>query len=255
MKVSIVTVAYNSADTIADTMRSVLSQTHRDIEYWVIDGASTDDSLDVIRAWESRFEGRMHVISERDGGIYDAMNKGVSRCTGDIIGILNSDDFFTSPHVIEQMVQAFESHPDIPAIFGDVHFVHPDDLQRCVRYYSGRLYRPSLTPYGFMPPHPALYVRREVYQRYGLYLTHFKISADYEFIARLFYVHRLPYLYLHLDVVTMRTGGASTITLRSRLRGTEEDLIACRMLHIPTNRVKIFCKFFIKAYCSMFIRQ
>lgn len=254
MTISIVTVAYNSASTIADTLRSVLTQTYPDIEYWVIDGASTDTTLQVIRQWEPRFGGRMHVISEPDRGIYDAMNKGVLHCTGDIIGVLNSDDFLTSPQVIERVAQAFQQG-DIDVLYGDVHYVRPDNLLKCVRYYSGRLYRPWLAPYGFMPPHPSLYVRRSVYEAYGHYLPHFRISADYEFITRILYLHHLPYRYLHLDMVTMRMGGASTDSLRSRLHGTEEDLQACRHLHIPTNRFKIFLKYPIKAFSALFIRH
>ena len=253
MKVSIVTVAYNSALTIADTLQSVLQQTYPDIEYWVIDGASRDDSVQVVRQWEPRFGGRLHLLSERDGGIYDAMNKGIRLCTGDIVGILNSDDFFTSPTVIADIVSAFTD--DVDAVYGDVHFVPASDLKRCVRYYSGRLYRPWLTPLGFMPPHPALYVRRSLFDRYGYYKTHFKISADFEFIARLFYCNDVPRRYLHLDVVTMRTGGASTESFSSRMRGTEEDLVACRQLGIRTNRVLIFCKYFIKVYSALFVRS
>lgn len=253
MKVSIVTVAYNSAHTIADTLQSVLSQTYPDIEFWVIDGASTDNSVEIVRKWQSRFDGRLHLISEKDKGIYDAMNKGIRNCTGDIVGILNSDDYFTSSTVIEQIVEAFID--DVDAVYGDVHYVKANDLSRCVRYYSGRLYRPFLTPFGFMPPHPALYVRREVFDKFGYYKTHFKISADFEFIARLFYCNNVPRRYLHLDVVTMRTGGASTESFASRMRGTEEDLVACRQLNIKTNRVFIFCKYFLKIYCSLFIRK
>lgn len=253
MKVSIVTVAYNSAKTIADTMRSVLEQTYLDIEYWVIDGASRDNSLEVIRAWEPKFEGRLHCISERDGGIYDAMNKGIRNTTGDIVGILNSDDYFTSPTVIADIVKAFTD--DVDAVYGDVHFVKATDLNRCVRYYSGSIYRPWLTRFGFMPPHPALYVRRSVFDRYGYYKTHFKISADFEFIARLFYCNNVTRRYLHLDVVTMRVGGASTESFASRMRGTEEDLVACRQLGIRTNRIFIFCKYFIKIYGALFIRK
>ena len=255
MRVSIVTVAYNSAHTIADTIRSVYGQSHPDIEHWVIDGASTDNSVEVARAWQERFGDRLHIISERDGGIYDAMNKGIRNCTGDIVGILNSDDYFTSPTVIEQIVHEFEAHPEVDAVYGDVHYVKADDLTHCVRYYSGRLYKPCLTPYGFMPPHPALYVRRHVFGQYGLYKTHFKISADFEFIARLFYCNDVSRRYLHLDVVTMRVGGASTESFGSRMRGTEEDLIACRQLGIKTNRVKIFCKYFFKVYSALFIRS
>ena len=181
------------------------------------------------------------------------MNKGIRLCTGDIVGILNSDDFFTSPTVIEEIVRSFT--PDIDALYGDVHFVKAHDLSRCIRYYSGRMYRPWLTRFGFMPPHPALYVRRELFERYGYYKTHFKISADFEFIARLFYCNHVPRRYLHLDVVTMRVGGASTESFSSRMRGTEEDLVACRQLGIRTNRLMIFCKFPLKLYSSLFIRH
>lgn len=255
MTVSIVTVAYNSASTIADTLRSVLEQTHRDIEYWVIDGASTDGTLDIVRQWQPRFEGRLHLVSEPDKGIYDAMNKGVKRCTGDVVGILNSDDFFTSPTVIAQIAEAFAADAGLQVVYGDVHYVRPDDLSRCVRYYSGHLYRPWLAPYGFMPPHPSLYVRRQVYTTYGLYRDDMRISSDYEFITRICLRHRLAYRYLHLDVVTMRMGGASTDSVQSRVRGTEEDLIACRDLGIQTNRLMIYLKYPIKIFSALFIRK
>ena len=251
MLVSIITVAYNSASTIADTLRSVLGQTYAGIEYWVIDGASTDATLDIIRQWQPRFGNRLHLISEPDHGIYDAMNKGIAHCTGDVIGILNSDDFLTSPTVIQQIADAFVADTDLRAVYGDVHFVRPERLDKCVRYYSGRPYRPSLAPYGFMPPHPSLYVRRDVYERYGTYLPDYKISADYEFISRIFYCHRIPHRYLPLDVVTMRTGGASTHSLHSHLQGTAEDLRACRHLGIPSNRFKIFLKYIFKVYSAM----
>lgn len=255
MTISIVTVTYNGAQTIADTLRSVLMQTHRDVEYWVIDGASTDDTLDVIRAWEPRFEGRLHVISEPDNGLYDAMNKGIAHCTGDVIGILNSDDFLTSPDVLARVAEAFNADRALGALYGDVHYVRPSRLDRCVRYYSGRLYRPWMAPYGYMPPHPSLYVRSEVYKTYGTYLPQFRISADYEFITRLFYCHHVPHRYLHLDMVTMRTGGASTANLKSHALGTQEDLMACRLLGIRSNRFMIHCKYFFKLFSTLFIRR
>ena len=255
MLVSIVTVAYNSATTIADTLRSVLEQTHADIEYWVIDGASSDGTLDIVRQWEPRFGGRLHWLSEPDHGIYDAMNKGIARCTGDVVGILNSDDFLTSPTVIAQIAEAFAGDAALGAVYGDVHFVRPADLTRCVRYYSGRLYRPRLAQYGYMPPHPSLYVRRSVYETYGTYRPDFKISSDYEFITRIFCCHHVPYRYLHLDVVTMRTGGASTDSWQSRQLGTKEDLEACRDLGIPTNGFKIYIKYVFKVLSALLIRS
>lgn len=253
MKVSIITVSYNSANTIRTSIESILNQTYQDIEYWIIDGGSKDDTVKIIQEYEPKFNGRLKWISERDNGIYDAMNKGVMRCTGDIIGLLNSDDFFTANDVIETMVKNFTS--DIDAMYGDVHFVDPSDITKCVRYYSGSMFKPWMVRFGYMPPHPALYVRKTVYDKYGLYKPDYKISADFEFIARILYVLKLPYKYQHLDFVTMREGGASTVSLRSRIRGAEEDLIACRQLGISTCRFFIYIKFFMKKYQAMFIKK
>ena len=141
MKISIITTTYNSGATLRDTIRSILSQTYQDIEYIVVDGASTDDTLTIIQEYEPQFDGRMRWVSEKDNGLYDAMNKGIRMATGDVVGILNSDDFFTSPDVLERVAGAFreESGPD--AVYGDIHFVNPDNLNRCVRYYSSRLFR------------------------------------------------------------------------------------------------------------------
>lgn len=246
MLVSIITVSFNSALTIDTAIRSVLDQTHKDIEYWIIDGASKDNTVDIANEYQPYFNGRLHVISEPDGGIYDAMNKGIRQCTGDIVGILNSDDFYTQTNILEKVVEAFQADEYLDVVYGDVHYVHPDNLSRTIRYYSARLYRPWMAPYGFMPPHPSLFVRREVYYTYGLYVTHFKISADFEFFTRILYCNHASYRYLPLDMVTMRTGGASTDSFRSHMRGTEEDLIACRNLGISTNRVKIFSKYIFK---------
>ncbi len=253
MKVSIITVACNSATTIADAMASVLRQTYKDIEYIVVDGLSHDGTPDIIRQYEPRFEGRMKWVSEKDNGIYDAMNKGVLMATGDVVGILNSDDYLTDDTVIERMVEQFPE--DIGAIYGDVHFVKADNLQRCVRYYSGRIFRPWLIRLGFLPPHPSLYVRRRLFQQYGLYDASLRISADYELIARLTLKHRVPMKYLHIDFVTMRLGGASTRNWKSRFLGAKENLLACKKNHIATNRLLISLKYPIKLLSSIFIRN
>ena len=253
MKVSIITVTYNSGCTIADTLESVLRQTYLDIELVIVDGLSADNTMEVVRQYESRFGGRMKYVSEKDRGIYDAMNKGISMTTGDVVGILNSDDFFSADNVVERMVDAFTD--DVDLVFGDVHFVRDSNLKKSVRYYSGRIFRPSMVRWGFFPPHPSLYVRRNVYEKYGYYKDEYKISADFEMIARLCYVHRLPYRYVHMDFVTMRMGGASTDSLGSRILGTEEDLRACRELGIRTNKLMIYCKYFIKTFETVFIRH
>ncbi len=253
MKVSIITVAYNSAKTLSDAMSSVLRQTHKDIEYIVVDGLSNDGTVDVIKSFEPLFGERLRWVSEKDRGIYDAMNKGIQMSTGDVVGILNSDDFLTSDTVIEEMVRQFPSDAD--AVYGDVHFVRKEDGNKCVRYYSGRVFRPWLVRIGYLPPHPSLYVRRELFEKYGYYDASLRISADFEFIARLCYKNHVPMKYLHLDFVTMRMGGASTRSWSNRLLGAEENLKACRANGIRTNWLLICLKYPIKYLQSLFIRN
>lgn len=252
MKVSIITVARNSAETIADAMDSVLRQTYCDIEYIVVDGLSSDSTIEVVKSYEERFEGRLRWVSEKDDGIYNAMNKGVRMATGDVVGILNSDDFLTSDTVIEQMVSHFSDNVD--AIYGDVHFVHPDNLQKTVRYYSGSIFRPWLLRFGFLPPHPSLYVRRILFEQHGYYDDSYQISADYEFIMRLC-LRGANLRYLHLDFVTMRIGGASTRNWRARLIGARENLRACRQNGIRSNYAFIALKYPIKVIESLLITK
>ena len=253
MKVTIITVTYNSAKTLPDAMRSVLSQTYKDIEYIVVDGKSKDGSVDIIRSFEPLFGGRLHWISEKDEGIYDAMNKGVHMATGDIVGILNSDDLFTSDTVIEQMVGLFPSGAG--AVFGDVHFVRGDRFDKPCRYYSGRIFRPWLVHIGFLPPHPSLYVRRDLFEKYGYYDPSLRISADFEFIARLSYKHHVVMRYLPIDFVAMRMGGASTLNLSSRLLGAKENLKACKALGIYTNWALIAMKYPVKFISGWLYRR
>jgi len=253
MKVSIITVAYNSEKTIGEAMASVLRQTYKDIEYIVVDGASRDRTVDIVKSYEPRFNGRLKWVSEKDRGIYDAMNKGVHMATGNIVGILNSDDFMTDDTVIERMVSQFPD--DCGAVYGDVHFVKQDNLKKTVRYYSGRIFRPWLVRIGYLPPHPSLYVRRELFDKYGYYDASLHISADFELIARLCYKNHVPMKYLHINFVTMRMGGTSTRNWSNRLLGAEENLIACRANGIPTNWMLICMKYPIKYLQSLFIRK
>lgn len=253
MKVSIITVTYNSAATLTMAMDSVLNQSYKNIEYLVIDGGSTDGSQAIIRSYEKRFNGRLRWISEKDNGLYDAMNKGVALSSGDVVGILNSDDFFTSTGVIEKMVENFDDDTD--AVYGDVHFVKGSNLGKCIRYYSGRMFRPKLIEYGFIAPHPSFYIRRGIFDKYGMYDARYSISADFELIARLCYKYGIRTKYIHLDFVTMRTGGASTKSIKARKLGTIEDIIACRHLGIKTGKLKILLKYPIKLASAIFIRN
>lgn len=245
MKVSIITVTYNSAQTLAMTIDSVLRQTYQDIEYIVKDGGSTDKTIDIIKKYEPMFHGRMKWMSAKDKGIYDGMNKGIEMATGNIVGILNSDDFFTDNHVIEKIADAF-NEKKVDAIYGDVHFVKGSNLKKSIRYYSSRLFCPFWLRFGFMPAHPSFYVRRDVFSKVGLYKTDYKIGADFEMMVRMFYRHRITYHYLPYDFVTMRTGGVSTRDINSRRILLKEDVRACRENGIRTNQFLIALKYLYK---------
>lgn len=176
MKITVITSTFNSSGTLRDTFNSILRQTWQDFEYVVVDGGSTDGTVEIIREYEKRFGGRLKWISEPDKGIYDAMNKGLRMATGDVVGILNSDDFFSSNDALSTVARVIEG---VDAVYGDVHFVRPDNLQKCVRYYSSKAFRPWMMRLGFMPAHPSFYCRREVYEKYGLFDSSFRIAADF----------------------------------------------------------------------------
>lgn len=222
MKISIITATFNSGKTVRDTLESVLRQTFRDIEYIIVDGASTDDTLDAVREYEPKFGGRLRWISEPDRGIYDAMNKGLAMATGEVVGILNSDDFFSSDEVLEHVADAL-SNSEIDAVYGDIHFVRDDDLTKCVRYYSSKRFRRWQMRMGFMPAHPSFYCRRSVYERYGVFDPSFRISADFELLLRLIFIERIKAQYISMDFVTMRIGGASTSGMKSYIERFREN--------------------------------
>lgn len=245
MKISIITATYNRAATLPKTIVSVLEQTHEDIDYWIIDGQSQDGTVDVIKSFEPQFNGRLHWISEPDNGIYDAMNKGITCCTGDVVGIINSDDWFTSHDVLERVDKAFTE--DIDAVFGDIHFVEEGHEQKIMRYQSGRMYRPFMTKLGFVPPHASFYVRREVLVKYGGYDTAYKIAGDFDLIARLCYKHKIRTRYLHLDFVTMTHGGASTCDQKALEQGTQEVVDSCRRLGISLTKTKVWLRNYLFA--------
>lgn len=245
--ISIITATFNSAKTLKDTIQSVLRQTNKDFEYLIIDGGSTDETIDIVKSYESEFSGRLKWVSEKDQGIYDAMNKGIKMASGDVVGILNSDDYFTSDDILQTVDNAFKSH-EIDAIYGDIHFIRDGNPQKCVRYYSSRMFRPFWLRFGFMPAHPSFYCKREVFEKAGLYSLDYKIGADYEMMVRLFKRHKIKSLYVNKDFVTMRTGGASNNNVRSRLTLIEEDVKACRVNGIYTNRFFIMLKFLYKIF-------
>jgi len=245
MKISIITAAYNSGKTLRDTMRGVLSQSYPHWEHIIVDGASKDDTLSIIRELEPEYNGRLKWISEPDKGIYDAMNKGIAMATGDVIGILNSDDFYTSQGVLSR-IATIMSTDSTDAIFGDIHFVDDEDLSTCVRYYSSRFFYRWMMTMGYQPAHPSFYCRREIYDRYGSFDTGFKVASDFEHMLRLIYVNRINTRYIPMDFVTMRTGGASTNGLSSHKRIILDHYHAYKKHGITTGYCMDFARYPLK---------
>lgn len=245
--ISIITATFNSARTLKDTIQSVLRQTNKDFEYLIIDGGSTDETIDIVKSYESEFSGRLKWVSEKDQGIYDAMNKGIKMASGDVVGILNSDDYFTSDDILQTVADAFKCQ-EIDAIYGDIHFIRDGNPQKCVRYYSSRMFRPFWLRFGFMPAHPSFYCKREVFEKAGLYSLDYKIGADYEMMVRLFKKYRIMSQYINKDFVTMRTGGASNNNVRSRITLINEDVKACKENGVYTNCLFVMLKFMYKIF-------
>lgn len=248
MTISIITATFNSGTTIESNLKSVLSQTYKDIDYWVIDGGSKDNTMNIVRRYEPKFNGRLHYISEKDRGIYDAMNKGLEHCTGDVVGILNSDDYFTSDNILENVAQTLSSDASLDAVYGDIHFFRDGEPEKIVRYYSSKPFRPFWLRFGFMPAHPSFYARREVFEKYGKYSLDYKIASDYDMMVRLFWQHKIKARYLELDFVTMRVGGVSTKNIRNRMLIAHEDVKACRRNGMYTNHFFISVKYLYKIF-------
>lgn len=247
MKLSIITVTYNSERTLRDTMESILSQTFQDFEYIIVDGSSKDATLDIIREYEPLFRGKMRYVSEPDKGIYDAMNKGFAMATGDVIGILNSDDFFTSDDVLQAVVDGFAGEY-VDAVYADIHYVNTDDLTKCVRYYSSSVFRPWMMRFGMIPAHPSFYCRKAVYDQYGSFDTTYRIAADFEILLRLIFIHRIRTRYVKKDFVTMRLGGASTTGYGSWSLIMKEHLQIMKRHGVVTNRFLLSLRYIYKLF-------
>jgi len=238
MKITIITVCFNSIATIRESVESVLDQDYSNIEYIVVDGQSTDGAVEVLRESLDRLD---VFVSEPDLGIYDAINKGLRLATGDVIGILNSDDVYTSATEISNVAEEFSRHSGHDVIFGDVSFKN-FDTNRIIRHYSGQKFRPYKLRFGWMPPHPASFVRKKIYEKYGEYSTSFKISADYERFVVWLMVNKVPYYYINRTIVYMRLGGASTAGLRSLVILNKEIIAACKINGIHTNWIFLVTK-------------
>lgn len=252
MKISLITVCYKSVATLRTALESVLSQKNVDLDYLVIDGGSEDGTVELLKEYEKKFNGRMRWISERDRGMYDAINKGIKMATGDVVGILNADDMLESPDTLAKIAAQFGGRgpgndEQVDAVYADIRFVK-DDLETTVRYYSAKRWKPWMLQWGYMPPHPSVYIRREMFAKFGLYKLGYDIAADYELLIRYLRMAKLRSYYLNESLVRMRMGGKSTrgwksfVTLnREIVRGNRENgYFCCFSMLLPKYLFKIF---------------
>lgn len=244
MKISVVTVCYNSAKTLGEMLRSVATQTYPEIEHIVIDGGSKDNTLEVIAA-----EGA-HVakfVSENDKGIYDAMNKGVQLATGDVVAFLNADDFYIDADVLAKVAEVMQAE-QLDALYGDIEFFRAGQKGNVVRRYNSGRFTASRLGWGWMPAHPALFVRRALFEKYGMFHTDYRIAGDFEFIARVFSQPELRHRHLPEVLVRMQMGGVSTSGWRATLQLNREMMRACKANAISTNWFKMLLRYPFKAW-------
>lgn len=224
MKISLVTAVYNRRDTIEDAIKSARSQNYQNVEHVIIDGASTDGTLDIVNKLADE---RTVLVSEKDGGIYDALNKGIHLATGDVIGLLHSDDFLASRNVLEMVAKTF-ADPSIDAVYGDLQYVSQANTSKVVRHWKAGEFHPSKLAKGWMPPHPTLFLRKDVFERFGGYDTSYQISADYDAILRWFGQGKIKSRYIPEVLVKMRVGGESNKSVAKILEKSREDYRALR---------------------------
>lgn len=226
MKISIITISYNSQKTIDDTLRSVTSQDYPSIEYLIVDGHSSDDTLKIVDRYKDKI---IKVISEKDAGLYDALNKGIRNCTGDIIGMIHSDDAYYDNHVLSEVAEAFEKNPQAEALYGDLIFVDRDDTSQIKRVWRAGQYNQGDFAKGWMPPHPTFFVRKELYEKFGFFTTKLRYSSDYELMLRFIHINKIKLIYLPRIIVRMRMGGISNFSFLIKWKAHLEDRKAWHM--------------------------
>lgn len=250
MKVSIITVVYNNEKTIADAIESVLSQSYPNIEHIIVDGKSKDGTMTVVNRYKHKLG---PVVSEKDEGLYDAMNKGIKLATGDIVGILNSDDFLYDNEVIQKIVDAFKDN-STQATIANVVFVDQQEL-KIKRFYGAKKWNPSKFAWGQAPPHPSFFARRNLFEQYGYYKTDYEIAADFELMVRFLLLHKISWKYLPLITTKMRLGGKSTRNFNSVVINNREKLRACKTNKVYSNYLMQFAKYLNKPVELLFPNQ
>lgn len=232
MKFSIITVCFNSESTLETTIQSVISQTYKNIEYIIVDGNSKDNTISIIKQYNSNVT---KWISEPDKGLYDAMNKGVSMATGDVIGLINSDDLFCDNRAIDKVVSVFNKNPNLQSVYADLFYVSQDNTNKIIRHWKTGEYKRFNK--GWHPAHPTFYVKREVYLKYGLFDLNFKLAADFEIMLRFLEKHKISTIYLKEPLVKMRLGGETNKSLSNILEQNKECLKAFEKNNLKVSKV------------------
>ena len=240
MKISIITVTFNSDKFLEETILSVKNQTYKNIEYIIIDGDSNDNTINIIKKYSNFIN---IFITEKDNGIYDAMNKGLKLATGDIIGFLNSDDMYFDNNVLSKIASNFTSN--IECLYGNIVFVNSNDTNIIIRKYISKYFKPKYFQYGFMPAHPSFYAKKELYNKVGFFKLGYKISADFDFLLRALLIHNSRYKFINMTFVKMRYGGVST-TIKNKILLNHEIYVSCLENNIKTNKFKIYSKYVFK---------
>jgi glycosyltransferase len=238
MKVSIITACLNNGDLLESTILSILSQNYSHIEYLIIDGGSTDNTPDILKKYKDKIN---FIISEKDDGMYDAINKGLKKATGEIIGILNADDFYSDNTVISKVAKAF-TKSGAEAVYGDLQYVKRTDVNRVVRNWKSGEYKQGMFLKGWMPPHPAFFLKKECYERFGGFNTTLKIAADYELMLRMLHKNKICAHYIPEVLVKMRTGGASNKTVKNNIKKNLEDREAWRINGLTPGKLTLYFK-------------
>lgn len=246
MKISLITATFNSSRTLRDTLQSVLNQTFKDFEYIIVDGSSKDDTINIIKEYEPLFEGKMCWVSEPDKGIYDAMNKGIRMAKGDVVGILNSDDFFASDDILENVSRTFDADNDLEGIYGDVVYVDNHDVKKVIRKYISAKFTRKRLIYGFIPAHPSFYAKKECFEKFGYYSLDYKIAADYDMFVRFIWKGNIRTKYIPRVFVIMRNGGASSSGIAVHKTIMREHLASAREHGVPTNFFILSLRYFSK---------
>ncbi len=238
MKVSIITATYNSEAYLEQTILSVLEQSYKNIEYIIVDGGSTDKTIPIINKYKDKLS---HFISEKDEGIYHALNKGIALASGDVIGFLHSDDFYTDNLVIEKVVNGLNKNKT-DGLYANLYFIDKNDPNKITRKWLSGDYSPNSFMYGWMPPHPTLFLKKELYKKHGVFNLDFKTSADYELMLRFIHKHQISLTYLNEFIIKMRVGGQSTASVNNRVKANLEDRKAWEVNNIKPKFFTLWLK-------------